>query len=300
MGQQRTFKAVTVLILLGLIWGSGYSLAKFAITNGVTPLGYGFWQAWGPAVLLTLVCLFTHKKPIFQIKHWPYFAISGLLGIAIPNTNMYFASSHVPSGLLAVLVNTVALFVYPMALMNKQEKADGWRFLALLLSMTGIMMILGISTSGLYSKWAILALISPFGFASCSLYINKKAPKGMSALESACGMLLAASLFLFPLVISQHAFYPLWESFDVPRRLVILEIVLSSIGYLLFFKLLRLAGPVFYSLTGGVVAITGLFWGYCIFNEIPNVHQSIASVLIIGAVFLLSWRQSKHKELNKC
>lgn len=289
----KIIKALTLIILLGFIWGSGYALAKFAMTNGVPPLGYSFWQSLGPAVLLSITSLCMHKRSLFHRAHWPYFLVCGLIGIAIPNTNMYFIASHLSAGLLAVLVNTVPLLVYPLALLSGQEQADRWRFFALILGVLGIILIIGITTTGMYSKWTLLTLLSPLCFALCSIYIAAKQAKELHAIEAASGMLLAAALILTPLVLSQHAFYPLTSPFDPVKQVVILEIILSSLGYLLFFMLIRLAGPVFYSLTGGIVALTGLFWSYLLFGETPSLTQGIATVLIISAISLLSWRQPK-------
>lgn len=293
---QQTVKATLLLVILGFIWGSGYSLAKFAMTNGVPPLGYSFWQSLGPALLLTIISLFTAKKTMLHPKYWPYFLICGLVGIAIPNTNMYFISTHMSAGLLAVLVNTVPLLVYPLALLSGIEKPDKWRFLALTLGMLGVLLIIGITTRGVYSRWSLLALLSPLGFALSSIFISVKQPPEINALQAASGMLLAASLLLTPLVFSQDAFYSLLGPFTLPKQIVILEILLSSLGYLLFFMLVRSAGPVFYSLTGGVVALTGLFWGYLVFSEEPTVQQGVATLLIITAIVLLSWRQSQQTQ----
>ncbi|HAU1297228.1 TPA: DMT family transporter [Legionella pneumophila] len=292
----KTIQSIFLLIVLGFIWGSGYTLAKFAMTNGVNPLGYAFWQSLGPALLLTLVSLFTKRTLLLHPVYWPYFFICGLIGIAIPNTNMYFIASHIPAGLLAVLVNTVPLIVYPLALLSGQEKLDGWRFFALLLGMSGILAIIGINSTGIYSSWTILAMLSPLGFAFCSIYIGAKQSKEINALQAANGMLLAASLLLAPVVLHQHAFYSLSAPFTFVKQIVILEIILSSLGYLLFFILIRMAGPVFYSLTGGVVAITGLFWGYLAFDEKPSSIQSMAIALVVSAIFLLSWRQSRQTQ----
>ena len=290
MQRLQILKAPFLLILLGFIWGSGYSLAKYAMTNGVSPLGYSFWQSLGPALLLSIACLFSPKKSMPPFKYWPYFFICGLIGIAIPNTNMYFIASHLSAGLLAVLVNTVPLLVYPLALLSGQEKPDKWRFLSLILGMTGIIIIVGFGALNTYSNWALLALLSPLSFALCSIYIGGKQINGINALEAATGMLLAASLLLTPLVLSQHAFYSLLGPFTLAKQVVVLEIVLSSLGYLLFFMLIRLAGPVFYSLTGGVVALTGLF------AESPSGSQGLATLLIISAISLLSWRQAKQTQ----
>jgi drug/metabolite transporter (DMT)-like permease len=164
--------------------------------------------------------------------------------------------------------------------------------------MLGIILIVGIPTQNIYSKWTLLTLLSPLCFALCSIYIGAKQPPQISALEAASGMLLAATLILTPLVIQQHAFYPLTGPFTITKQVIVLEIGLSSIGYLLFFMLVRRAGPVFYSLTGGVVALTGLFWGYLVFAEYPSKTQAIAALLIILAIALLSWRQSKRNYIN--
>lgn len=293
MKRFKPLKALTLLVLLGFIWGSGYSLARYAMTHEVPPLGYSFWQALGPALLLTLSSLFTKDNPLWQRQNWPYFLVCGLLGIAIPNTNMYFIASHLPAGLLAVLVNTVPLLVYPLALITRQERFDGWRMLALLMGVAGIIMIIAPGSSGLISRWTLMALISPLGFALCSIYIGSHQPARLHAIQAASGMLLAASLLLIPLVIQQHAFYPLTPPFTPVKQVIILEILLSSAGYFIFFKLIRLAGPVFYSLTGGVVALTGLFWGFVLFAEIPTSFQRLAMLSVITAIFLLSWRQSQ-------
>lgn len=292
MKQIKTIKATLILTLLGFIWGSGYTLAKFAMTNGVPPLGYAFWQSLGPAVLLILINSIKNKSQLLKSAYWPYFFMCGLVGIAIPNTNMYFIASHIPAGLLAVLVNTVPLLVYPMALLSGQEKTDIWRFLSIIIGMAGILLIVGLNTSGIYSIWTALALLSPLGFAACSIFISANQPKEMNVIDAATGMLLTASIILIPLVIQQNAFYPLGGEFTLVKQVIVLEIILSTIGYLLFFFLIRLAGPVFYSLTGGVVAITGLFWGYLIFNEIPTRTQGLAIGLVLLAIFLLTWRQS--------
>lgn len=69
----KTIQSILLLIVLGFIWGSGYTLAKFAMTNGVNPLGYAFWQSLGPALLLTLVSFFTKQTRLLHPVYWPYF-----------------------------------------------------------------------------------------------------------------------------------------------------------------------------------------------------------------------------------
>lgn len=281
-----------MLTLLGFIWGSGYSLARYAMTHGVPALGYSFWQSFGPAVLLNLFCLASGQIKYFNRKNIIYFFICGLIGIAIPNTNLYFVAANLPVGQLAVLVNTVPLLIYPMAILSRQEKPDIIRFIALLLGVVGIFIIIGSGFSlELKTHWQLIAMISPLTFAICAIYVAKKQPESLNSLQAASGMLLTSTLLLAPLVIQQNSFYSLALPWSLPQEVVILEILLSAAGYILFFMLIRHAGAVFYSLTNGVVAITGLFWGYLLFSEQLSTSHSAATAIIITAIFLMAWRQ---------
>lgn len=115
-------RAITLLVLLGFIWGSGYSIARYAMTHGVAPFGYAFWQSLGPTVLLIIFLKLKRIKLALQLRHIVFYVIAGLLGIVIPNSNIYITAAHLPAGILAVVVNTVPIFLYPLAFLFAQER----------------------------------------------------------------------------------------------------------------------------------------------------------------------------------
>ena len=280
----KTIWPLFLLISLGIIWGSGFTLARYATTHGVPPLGYSFWQSVGPAIALLVMTLVKEKRISISLRHLRYYLIAGVLGIALPNTNMYFAAQHVPAGILAVIVNTVPLMMYPLALMVRQEKFQWPRFFAVMLGVVGIMMIIGFkwNVPGIDS-WALITLLTPLFFAMCALYSVYDRPADSSSLSLATGMLVASVLVLIPLLIDTHNFYPL-NSLSLPNLAIILEIILSSIGYVILFQLLKIAGAVYYSLVGGMVALTGLFWGWLLLGETISWWTVVAVILIIVAV----------------
>ncbi len=301
MMYQNTLKSrampLILLVVLGFIWGSGYTLAKFAVTHGVSPLGYAFWQSLGPALLVTLFVLFSKDRFVWNKEHLRYYAVTGLLGIALPNTNMYIVAAHLPAGLLAIIVNTVPILTYPLALLWQLERFSMLRFFGVIIGFSGILCIvlpttLGLATLSTANGWAYLALLSPLSFSLAALYIHKKRPAETSAISLTAGMLYLSTVFLLPLMLYGHGFYPLTH-LNAPELVVILEIILSSIGYILFFILIRRAGAVYYSLVGGIVALTGLFWGFCIYNETLSRLDVYATVLILAALVLLSLKMNK-------
>jgi len=286
-----------ILILLGIIWGSGYSIAKLAMMKGVPPLGYAFWQSIGPALLLSLVA-FCQKQPLrLNHKKIAYYFICGLLAIALPNTNMYFTAPYLPSGILAVIINITPILIYILSLGLKLERFSVPAFAGVYLAILGIMLII-IPKASLPElatiPWAVQALATPLCFAVSIIYIAKK-NMADSALTQAAGMLLFSAILLTPLIIGTHGFYPLTH-LTLPVLLIVLEIILSSIGYILLFHLLKIAGPIFYSLVSSVVALTGLFWGWLIFAEKLNLWSGFAVIFIILGISLVSLQQAKLKK----
>lgn len=284
--------ALTLLILLGITWGTGYSIARFAVTNGVPPFGYSFWQSFGPALVIsTLVLCRRKKKSSLTLSNLGYYLICGLTGIVIPNTAMYFAASHLPAGILALVVNIVPIVAYPMALYMQLETFHWQRMIGIGLAFSGLMLILlpkASLPSPELTPWVLYALITPLSFAFCSIYIACYRPPESDALTLSAGMLLAASLLLFPLVILTDSLYFFHYPLTAPDKIIFLEMMLSSLGYVLFFHLIKLAGPVYYSLVDTIVVSTGLFWGYLLFDEQLNKWTASAVFLILIALLLVT------------
>lgn len=290
--------SLILLLILGIIWGSGYIIAKCATELGVSPLGYAFWQTLGPAIV-TLIAVFILRLPIkLDWPHVRYYVCCGLLGIAIPNTNMYFAAPHVPAGMMALMVNTVPIFTYALALIVHLEKFSWQRFVGILCGFAGIVCVIEPQFVLPHSSslpWLLQLLISPVAFALCAVYVNRSPLQDVNPLVASAGMLLSSAILLLPLVLYKHAFYNILH-IDPASELVAVEIVLSSLGYILFFKLIQRAGAVFYSLVGCVVVLTGLFWGWVIYHEMLSALSWLAVALILLAVSLVNFRGKTAEE----
>lgn len=294
--QANKLTSLALLMMLGMIWGTGYSIARFAMTNGVPPLGYSFWQSLGPALIIGLLSMYTTRDTTMSVSRTRFYLVTGLTGIVIPNTTMYFAAPHLPAGILAMIVNTVPIIAYPMALFAKLEKFNWERMTGIMLALLGLMLII-LPSSSLPSPemvpWALSTLITPLSFAFCSIYIARFRPAGSDSLTLSAGMLIFSSIMLLPLVIMTDSFYIFHLPLTMPDWVVLLEIVLSSVGYILFFQLIKIAGPVYYSLVDTIVVLTGLFWGRMIFNERLNNWTFAAVFLIVMALLLVTRHQRK-------
>ena len=290
----KNWRPLTLLLLLGIIWGTGYSIARYVTTHGVPALGYSFWQTLGPTCFIAIFALCTRELPAFSFTHARYYLICGITGIVLPNTNMYIAAMHLPAGLLAVIVNTAPIFVYLFAIVTHIESFNLMRFTAVISTLIGLMLILipevSLPTSHMTS-WILFALFTPLCFAFCAVYINRYKPKDSSSTSLALGTLIASSLILMPLLFNADYFYPIHLPLNLTDSLILLEILLSSLGYIIFFQLIRTAGAVYYSFVDTIVALVGLFWGYLLFHEQLNSWTGPAVIFILLSLVLINKRK---------
>lgn len=287
---KSSFKTLTYLMLLGAVWSLGFSIARYCTTHGVHPLGYAFWQSLGPAILLTLLCKSLRISIFSDRRYFIFYLFASLIGIAIPNANMYFAASQLPSGILAVIINVSPIITYLLSLAFKEEFFNMRRFFGIISAVLGI--IIMIKPSGDITvnmlPWLLSALLTPISFAVCAVFVAKYRPSNSHSLGLAAGMLWGSTLWLLPVVFVGHHYYVLNDLTSRADLLILAEIALSSAGYWLFFQLLKHAGPVYYSLVGGVVAIAGLLWGRCFFSEVLTLWQMMGVFGIILGIILVS------------
>lgn len=286
-----------LLLALGTLWSLGFSIARFCTTHGVNPLGYAFWQSLGPAIVLTLLCR-SLRIPIIRKSINTYvifYLFASLIGIAIPNANMYFAAQQLPSGVLAVIINISPVMTYLLALAFKEEAFHFSRFIGVLCTVVGILLMIRPSGDITVTMipWLLSALLTPISFALCAVFVAKYRPQHSHSLGLAAGMLWGSTLWLLPVVLLGQHFYAFHLGWSRVELLLLLEILLSSLGYWLFFQLLKNAGAVYYSLVGGVVAVAGLLWGKLFFAEALTGLQLLSVISIIVGIILVSWTKGK-------
>ena len=295
---KRPWVSLSFLLILGIIWGSCYSMAHFITKNGIHPLGYAFWQSFGPTCFLFLIIIILKLPIYFTLYHIRYYFICGTIGVAIPNLNIFFAASHLPAGLLAVIVNIAPVVTYLLAFSLNHERFSIVKFFGVIVAMIGIACIV-IPKSNLPKNlenfsWIISALLTPVCFAVCALFAEKYQPKDSHAISLSAGMLLVSSILITLIIINTENFYFIHIPFEIQDWVLIVGIIFSGLGYVILFKLIKVAGAVYYGLVNGVVCITGLFWGWVFFEENLDISIFFAAFLIIIGIFLVTFKKNKY------
>lgn len=285
-------QAILIWLFLGFSWGAGYVIARFVTRHGIAPISFSFYLSIGPALLLMLYLLL-RRIPLHwrSLTYWRFYLVSAVFGAVIPNTNMYVVASHLPAGTLAMMINISPIFVYPLALCVGQEQFIWRRFLGVLLGVAALLMMT-LPVAELHEitrlHWLLLALISPISFSLLTVYIAKYRPTDADSVALSTGMLLCAAVILVPIMLLfvPHALH--LSVLHLVSGLVLLQIVLSALGTVLLFYLIKIAGPVFFSLVSCLVVLAGVFWGWLCFSEPISVMILLPLCLIVGAIVLVS------------
>lgn len=285
--------ALILLIILGIDWASGYAIAGYCMTHGVNPYAYAFWQSFGPFVLLLVIQVL--RRELWLEKSGVIYAIlCGVFGIVIPNLLIYFAATHIPSGLLTVLANVSPIFTYPLALLFKDEKFSFMRLFLILIGFVGVALIVIPNQHDLSlelgNAWFYVALLIPLSYAFSAVYLSRFHPGTGSVLNYAMWMLMVSTLCVSALAVMNRGYYELRFN-DFNSGLIVLEILFSTCGYVLLFLIMKMVGAVYYSLVNAIAAVTGVAYGYFIFGQQFSWLTFVAIAVILLAISGLTYTQ---------
>jgi drug/metabolite transporter (DMT)-like permease len=234
------------------------------------------------------------RRPIpLSTPYLRYYATCGLLGSALPTSNMFLVVQHIPAGLMAVVIATAPLLTYLFALLFRVEVLSLARAAGIGLGFAGSLLIVVPERSlpdPALAPWVALAFLTPALYALNSVYAARKAPAGSDSLTLAAGMLMGAGVLLAPAVVVSGSFFPLWSAAALDAGLVLLHLFGAALAFVLFFVLLRLSGPVYFSQVAYLVTLWGVGLGMLFLGERHSPWVWLSLVLIFAGLALVNRR----------
>ena len=282
--------AIGYMMIMGAVWGLQISLAKIGSQHQVDPVAWMvFVNAVGAPALLLIAAL-RGTNPLSLLPHSRYALIAGVTAIAIPNTLVVLVMAHVPAGLAAVLNTLSPLITYALALAFRMAPLQGLRIAGLGFGVAGTMMVL-LPRASLpdpsMTPWVIACLLVPFSYAVSNIYIARQRPSAVDSIALAGAMQAGSLICLLPFGLLRGLHLPLPPAHAGDWALIA-HASFSWIGALLFFEVMRLAGPVFFSQTGFLVTLWGVFWGWLFFGEAHSVWVWGAMIAIFAGLALVT------------
>jgi drug/metabolite transporter (DMT)-like permease len=288
---------VTGLVLLAfgvvyVIWGSTYLAMRVGIESFPPLLLAGSRHLVVGLVLYPLVRWKTGERPTWE--QWRTAIVTGSLLLFIGNGGVCVAEETVPSGVAALLVATVSLWMVLVDWVRPGGVRPGPRIIAgIVLGFAGLALLVSpahLGNSGpIDLKGAVILVVASLAWACGSLYSKHGAlPKspllGVTMQGLAGGIALWIAGFLTGEVRALHFGAISGRSWIALGYLIVFGSVIGFTAYLYILKNSTAARVGTYALVNPVVA---LFLGWLLAGESITLRTVLAAAVILTAVVLV-------------
>jgi drug/metabolite transporter (DMT)-like permease len=284
---------IAIVVIDGAAWGGLYAVAKATIDGGAHPLGVAVYEGLASGLMLLAICLLSGRRLPIALSDLRFYLINGLLGVSIPAVAIFFATEHLPVGIVTLFFALVPVMTYGFALMVGMEGIDALRVAGIVCGVLGMSLIVLPDTS-LPDRSAVGWVLIGFAACSCyaiqSVYIAKRTPAHIDTFQMAAGTMLCGGGVLLPIAIVTDSVAAPWPPTD-PIVLGLIGVgIINCAAILIFFWLIRIAGPVFAVQTGVTTILAGVVLGYVLFDERLSLWVWAAIALMAIGVMLVQPR----------
>lgn len=288
------WKAIGLLLATGSLLGLSAAWAKLAGPVGWPPLGLLLWAMLGGAVLQTLVS--GPRKVLGGLTgRGVAFSVGSGILFAIPNALAFAAVPHVGVGFISLTFALPLILTYVLALILGLDRGSGLKLAAVLSGVAGggLMAAAKVDLSGAFNPWALAGLSCPLILAVGNVYRSRLWPQGVANVQLSVGMLVFGAATLFPaIMLLDTGIRPAVATANA-WGLLAAQTVTFALLYDVYFRLQKLAGPVYLSQIGSVAAVVGGGLAILLFAETPSRLEISAAVLIGIAVILMNRAQTR-------
>jgi len=282
---------------MGVAWGASQSLGKMAVSTGYGFLGLIFWQLVVGAIVLGPICLLTGR---FRVGRGAmvFAVVIALIGTIIPNTAFYISVARLPAGIMSILIATVPLIAFPIALAMGMDRISGLRLAGLGCGIAGVALI-ALPAASLPSPAMVaylpLAMVGPLFYAIESNVVARYGTAGMNAVQAMFVVSVTGAAMILPLVLATGQWIDPTQPWGRAEWALIAGSVAHAVAYASYIWLASQAGAVFASQTSYIVTGTGVIWAMVLLGErfSPWVWAALA-VMLLGLALVQPRLRAMH------
>lgn len=277
-------------IIVSLAWGSSFFFIAKAL-QGFAPSHVGFGRVFIGAVVLGAIVLWMRKRPQLTWRNVGAIAVVGACLSGAPMILIPLAQQEITS-ILASLLNATtplwtALFV---ALLIPAERVTRIQLAGLLLGAMGIAVLVGawdVNSFSLIGTVLMLLTTLCYGIGSTLSRILLSKVQESATTLSAVQMALSALMLAPFALIAPAPRGDVWElSSTALWGLVLLGLFGSSFAYVLFWKVVKVAGATTAASVTYVVPVVAVFLGLVVLKEELYWYEPVGAVIVLTGVAL--------------
>jgi drug/metabolite transporter (DMT)-like permease len=278
--------AWSLLVALSVLWGGSFFFVGVAVAE-IPPLTLVALRVGLAAAMLWAALPLLGVAAPRGARAWGAIAAMGVLNNAIPFSLIVWAQQTLPSGLAAILNATTPLWGVLVAhALTAEEKATPARIGGVLLGFAGVAAMMGADmlgggvAAGL-ATGAMLAATLSYAFAG--VWGRRFRALGVAPMQAAVGQVTCSAALMLPLALVVERPWGLAVPSGAAVASVLgLAALSTALAYVLYFRILALAGAVNLLLVTFLVPVSAILLGTLALGE-ALLPRHLLGMALIGA-----------------
>ncbi|SEP60655.1 EamA-like transporter family protein [Thalassovita taeanensis] len=280
------------MILLACIWGASF-LSTAVILREVGYLTAVALRLSGAVVVLWAYVAWRGLPVPRSPRVWGAFLVMGVLNNALPFTLITWGQLHIPSGLTGILNASTAVFgVVVAAIVFADERLRPRKLIGVALGFAGAATAIGVGALREVNLTS-LAQLALIGSSLCYAFAGAWGRAKLSGLQpqvAAAGMLTGAAIVMAPYAIWAEGVPSLDYSLQVWSALLYLSVLATAAAYLLYYRVLAMAGSGNLLLVTLMVAPIAILLGAVVLGEALPPRAYVGFALLAAGLLVIDGR----------
>ena len=278
-----------LILLTGLLWGSAFLLIKIAIVT-IPPYTLTMGRMGIATLALFVVLILRGEWLPLDRQSLALFSFIGLFGSALPFTLINWGEIHIPSGLAAVLMGIMPITTALLAHFFIPDEPFGWRKgIGIFVGFGGLLVLVGVDAisgfdSSVTAQIAMLCAAVAYAITTTFTRLRVAHP----GLIMATGSSMMGFLWVLPLALVYDRPWSLTPDLMGVSATVLLGLLPSAVGILLFFHLIRRVGATIFAQVNYLIPLVGAFLGVVFLGEALNWQLISALVLVLSGISIVT------------
>lgn len=292
LSRREAVLCTAVLVAMGAGWGLSIPLSKIAVSTGYKHFGLIFWQLVIGAIMMGAVCYLRGTGLPKGRRQLGICLMVATFGTMIPNTTSYQAIAHLPAGIASILLSTVPMWAFAVALLLRLDTFAWQRILGLILGLCGVFIIAlpGASVSDIAVFWVMIGLISGLCYGVEGNLVAKFGTAGMDPFQVLYGASLMGAVIMLPVALLSGQWVSPDAAYTAAGQAMIAASLIHVVVYAGYVWMVGRAGPVFAVQVSYLVTGFGVFWAKIILNEAYSSGVWVALLFMFAGMYLVQPR----------
>ena len=295
-------KVVSAIALLCLVWGSLWGLVKHSLQI-FPPFLFISMRLILAALTLIAVQLLLKKSVLPAQGEWKKLIISSLMICIGFYATQTFAMQFVDSGLSAVLVFTMPIFIGVLAHYILKERLNTQKIIGLLCGTLGLVAILWPQLHHMHLNLALIGqgflILSGFFWAMTTVYVKKNFAAYDKMKLTIWQMLIGGFIILIGALAFEPVDFKVWLNPLNDSILFYIAVIGTGFAFALWNWIVSQVDTFVASISVMCIPILSLFFGHVLWHEPITINILIGAAFICAGIILSSLNFASKQNIQR-